>query len=82
MSAHFILKAEKTGKCWCGCGESTGSFFKQGHDRKVDVALIQMVYGHSDNPGEKLANILARLGYSPDNGIMESLDRLKAERAR
>ena len=36
-----------TGECWCGCGESTtiGAFFRQGHDKFAEGAVIAMDYG-------------------------------------
>ena len=36
-----------TGECWCGCGEVTriGSFFKPGHDRIAETAVITVEYG-------------------------------------
>ena len=69
------MKAEKTGKCWCGCGKATGSFFAPGCDRRVQEALLDIVYG-----GGTTASRLARLGYGPSNSIIESRNRLTAER--
>jgi hypothetical protein len=36
-----------TGECWCGCNESTpvGSFFRSGHDKVAESAVILTRYG-------------------------------------
>lgn len=36
-----------TGECWCGCGEDTpvGAFFKPGHDKRAESAVITLQYG-------------------------------------
>ena len=36
-----------TGECWCGCGQETriGSFFRAGHDRVAESAVIKVEYG-------------------------------------
>ena len=69
------MKAEMTGKCWCGCGKDTGSFFAPGCDRRVQEALLDMVCGSGTT-----ADRLARLGYGPNNSIIESRNRLNVER--
>ena len=50
-----------TGTCWCGCGHETaiGSFFRAGHDKKAEAAVIHREYGG-------VANFLAAHGYGPD----------------
>ena len=70
------MKAKQTGKCWCGCGKDTGSFFAPGCDRRVQEALLDIAYGS----GETTADRLARLGYGPSNSVIESRNRLNAER--
>ena len=52
-----------TGKCWCGCGEDVpvGSFFRSGHDRKAESAVIAMEYG-------SVVEFLAEHGYTPPSG--------------
>jgi hypothetical protein len=49
-----------TGECWCGCGEEAalGKFFKPGHDRKAEGAVIQREYG-------SVAAFLKAHGYGP-----------------
>ncbi len=52
-----------TGECWCGCGEAAarGAFFRSGHDKKAESAVILVEYGgvpeflkmHGYGPGEK-----------------------------
>lgn len=36
-----------TGDCWCGCGEQTsiGAFFRQGHDKFAEGAVIAIEFG-------------------------------------
>ena len=36
------------GKCWCGCGEDAkiGKFFKSGHDRVAETAVVKVEYGN------------------------------------
>ena len=36
-----------TGECWCGCGEETsiGAFFRQGHDKFAESAVIALEFG-------------------------------------
>jgi len=49
-----------TGECWCGCGEETpvGSFFRAGHDKVAESAVILVEYGG-------VPELLAALGYGP-----------------
>ena len=65
-----------TGKCWCGCGKPTDGFWRPGHDRKAETALLEIVYGDGTT-----VDRLARLGYGPDNSIISSRDGLRAERS-
>ncbi len=65
------MEFKKTGKCWCGCGAATESYFKQGHDRKAEIALLGIAHG-----GLKTGEILAVLGYGPDNSVVKARDRL------
>ena len=56
---------EATGECWCGCGEGAvaGSFFRPGHDKVAESAVILVEYGgvpeflshHGYGPGGKNA---------------------------
>ena len=71
------MKAEPTGKCWCGCGKPTKSYWCPGHDRDAQQALLDIVYGTGTT-----ADWLARLGYGPDNSVIESRDRLAKERTK
>ena len=51
------------GQCWCGCGADTrlGKYFKSGHDRFAEAAVVKMRYGgviglliaHGFGPGQK-----------------------------
>ena len=49
-----------TGECWCGCGEEAtlGSFFRAGHDKVAESAVINIEYGG-------VAEFLAEHGYGP-----------------
>ena len=69
------MKAEPMGKCWCGCGKPTKSYWRSGHDRKAQQALLETVYGEGT-----IADWLARLGYGPENSVVDSRDRLMKER--
>ena len=71
------MKAERTGKCWCGCGHDTNGYWspKGGHDLQARTALYEIVYG-----GNTTADVLAMLGYGPDNSIIASSERLERER--
>ena len=54
-----------TGECWCGCSEeiSERSFFKPGHDKRAEAAVITVLYGsvagfldeHGFGPGRRSA---------------------------
>lgn len=50
-----------TGKCWCGCGESTErtSFFVPGHDKKAEAKVVKAEYG-------SVVEFLSAHGYGPD----------------
>lgn len=58
-----------TGQCWCGCGEEAaiGSFFRAGHDKKAEAALVRIKYG-------SIAEFLHEEGYGPGgrNAIREA----------
>ena len=49
-----------TGACWCGCGEETpvGAFFRVGHDKVAEAAIIRSEYG-------SVAAFLVRHGFGP-----------------
>ena len=49
-----------TGECWCGCGRETriGSFFRAGHDKTAESAVIAVEYGG-------VPQFLHRHGYGP-----------------
>lgn len=65
------MKAEPTGPCWCGCGETTGKYFHKGCDRKVEKALLEIIYGRGS-----IADVLAMLGYGPEHSVTAARDRL------
>jgi Zn-dependent alcohol dehydrogenase len=50
-----------TGECWCGCGAETGigSFFKPGHDKIGESAVVAVEYG-------SVAALLLAHGFGPD----------------
>ena len=62
-----------TGDCWCGCGQETelGKFFRSGHDKIAEAAVIQIEYG-------TVAEFLSKHGYRPDG----KNPRRELERAR
>lgn len=49
-----------TGDCWCGCGENTGtgSFFRSGHDKVAESAVILTQFGG-------VAEFLDHFGFRP-----------------
>ncbi|HLF43023.1 MAG TPA: hypothetical protein VJA46_05785 [Acidimicrobiia bacterium] len=49
-----------TGECFCGCGGATpvGSYFLQGHDRRAESRVIEMVY-------DSVVGFLVQHGYGP-----------------
>lgn len=49
-----------TGDCWCGCGQETelGKFFRSGHDKVAEAAVIQVEYG-------TVAEFLSKHGFGP-----------------
>jgi hypothetical protein len=63
-----------TGECWCGCGEETaiGAFFRPGHDKYAESAVISLVYG-------TVADFLDQQGFGPSgrNARREWTDRAK-----
>ena len=65
-------KLGPTGKCWCGCGETTGTdrFFRPGHDRKAETRVIKQEYGG-------IPEFLEAHGYGPD-GRTAKPDRRRA----
>lgn len=69
------MKAELTGKCWCGCGEDTGGHFAQGHDRRAQEALLDIVYGTGT-----IAEKLAMLGFGPTHSVVKARERLEERR--
>ena len=51
------------GECWCGCGESTGSYFVRGHDASAKDWVIAREYQRGDT--SQTASFLAAHGYGP-----------------
>jgi hypothetical protein len=49
-----------TGECWCGCGEAVGrgAFFKSGHDKKAESAVVMVEYG-------SVPEFIQKHGYGP-----------------
>ena len=68
---------KKTGECWCGCGESTGSYFAPGHDLRVQGYLLEMVYGTNN-----VVNILHKLRLEPwrSEGIRGRINAIRGAR--
>jgi hypothetical protein len=65
---------QPNGKCWCCCGEPAGrkSFFKQGHDRVAESAVIMLKYGG-------VPEFMAAHGYGPGRiNIREEIERWRA----
>ena len=65
-----------TGDCWCGCGQETelGKFFRSGHDKVAEAAVIQVEYG-------TVAGFLSRHGYGPGGrNPRHELTRLREQR--
>jgi hypothetical protein len=62
-----------TGECWCGCGEevSERTFFKPGHDRRAESAVIKVLYG-------SVARFLDEQGFGP--GRRNAMRELEAYR--
>lgn len=67
----IMAKATRTrlfpsGECWCGCGEEVPvtAFFKPGHDKRAEAAVITVEYGsvahflhaHGFGPGKRNAS--------------------------
>jgi hypothetical protein len=50
-----------TGKCFCGCGETTErtSYFVPGHDKRAEAKVVKEVYG-------SVVELLAAHGYGPE----------------
>lgn len=62
-----------TGECWCGCGAEVpiGSFFKPGHDKRAEAAVIKVKYG-------SIARFLDENGFGPDGrNAMQEWERLR-----
>lgn len=63
-----------TGECWCGCKQSTpiGSFFKAGHDKVAESAVILIKYGG-------VPEFLVHHGFGPDGkSARKELERWRA----
>ncbi len=63
-----------TGDCWCGCGEDAGigAFFRPGHDKAAESAVIALEYGG-------VADFLSRHGYGPGGkNARKSMDARRA----
>lgn len=67
------MKAERTGLCWCGCGEEVapGRHFVANHDRKAEAALVKLEYG-------SIADMLAHHGYGPEKSVVVAAARLNS----
>ena len=60
MAAPGKRRLLPTGECWCGCGAEVpiGSFFKPGHDKRAEAAVITVEYG-------SVAGLLDAHGFGP-----------------
>ena len=67
-----MKKPPKTGKCWCGCAKDTGGHFASGCDRRAQQALLEIVYGN-----RKTVEVLAMLGYGPENSVLKAAKGLR-----
>jgi hypothetical protein len=56
----MAMRLIPTGDCWCGCGDEAtrGSFFRPGHDKIAESAVINTKYGG-------VAEFLAEHGFGP-----------------
>src|SRR5205085_566199 len=67
-----------TGECWCGCGEEAaiGSFFRPGHDKVAESAVVAIHYGG-------VAQLLVEHGYGPGGkNARQSLEAWRAAGGR
>ena len=64
-----------TGECWCGCDETTsvGAFFRPGHDKTAESAIVKVVYG-------SVPELLEKHGFGP--GGRNARDELDEYRRR
>lgn len=60
---------EPTGTCWCGCGETTQSYFAPGHDNTALHIVIREEYG-------TVAKFLEAHGYAVDAQTQVHVNRL------
>lgn len=70
----MTLEAEPgpTGSCWCGCGLTTsrGAYFRQGHDKIAEAAVLATRYGNS------VVRLLAHHGFNSEiSAVAEAEDR-------
>lgn len=54
------IEVRPNGECWCGCGEeaSRGAFFKSGHDKVGESAIVKVIYGN-------VPEFMAEHGFGP-----------------
>ena len=71
--------AERTGKCWCGCGGPCKGFFVPGHDpRALHAALELLGYGEKG----ATATVLEANDFQPGGARSDELREAAARRKR
>lgn len=68
------VEAVKTGKCYCGCGGDTQSYFLPGHDLKAVKSFIKLEFG-------SIANLLITYGWAPKDATAAT-EKAKKSTAR
>ena len=68
------VQAVPGGRCWCGCGKTIGEgeFFANGHDEDAFRCLRRRL--RRRHPRDAFANLVATLGFDPDNGVCPDAD--------
>lgn len=59
-----------TGSCWCGCGQTTGhgAYFRQGHDKIAEAAVLATRYGNS------VVRLLAHHGFNSKISVVDEAE--------
>lgn len=69
-------KIEKTGLCFCGCGEEPrGGYFVIGHDHRTQGFLVEAVYGSTAAMALKYASLI------PKGGVPSAKAKAEAKKA-
>ncbi|MER7914776.1 MULTISPECIES: hypothetical protein [unclassified Streptomyces] len=67
---HGQTRPAPTGRCWCGCGLATGpgAYFRQGHDKIAEAAVLVTRYGNS------VVRLLAHHGFNSDISVVDEAE--------